>query len=455
MADDSERGRSPRARICIDFGTALSKACLCLDPAISLDVGVRPIPLGVVSGADHPLLTPSVLFVDSGRIFFGPAAFALARRGTDLNRDPLLSFKSVLSAKDIDEALAAKLPPSMDPTATFRQRDALVLYLAHLDQLIREALRHVPNLPPDIADARRRYTSPIWEAGGKVDRTFAAIFNEGAAVSAKLGRLLLAPEGISIAQCKDALDKATAAAATNLDTGVFEPHAAAAAALAYTNAPIRFVMVFDMGAGTTDIAAFDFDESVEPPTLNEIKAARHCSTLAGDELDRILVDLLMQKRGATNNREDDIRFKRLLRLHARDLKRTLFTEGRCALKEKWKTTTVRLQDLTEDPQFRTYVSALGEAVGGSLSAVAAQARAAGANMIDVVLAGGGSHLDFVSEIVRSVGAAAAPGMNLRVGALSPANALYSGVDQYFVAVFPQIAMSVGGSLVELVDAPAH
>lgn len=454
MADDSEGGGiSPRARICIDFGTALSKACVCLDPSAPLEVSVRPIPLGLASEAEHPLLTPSVMFVDNGRLYFGPVAFAHAHRGVSLNRDPLLSFKSVLAAKDINEALAGKLPPSVDPTGTFRQRDALVLYLAYLDQLIREALRRVPNIPPSVAEARRRYTSPAWERGGDVDQAFMVIFNEGASVSRRLGRLLLSPEGISIAQCRDALEKAVNAPDDGiLDTGIFEPHAAAAAALAYTNAPTRFVFVFDMGAGTTDIAAFDFNDTIDPPTLEEIKEARQSCALAGDEIDRILVDLIMQKRGPVN-REEDLRFKRMLKLHARAMKRALFAEGKVNIKDGWKATTVRVQDLTEDDQFRAFVAKLGEAVGQSLSIVAQHAHASGGHTIDVVLAGGGSHLAFIPELVRSVGVTAAAGLQLRIGPLSPANVLYANVDQYFVSVFPQIAMSVGGSLVELQSAP--
>ncbi len=450
MADDTNGGGiSPQARICIDFGTALSKACICLDPSLPLEMGVHPVPLGLVSGSDHPLLTPSILFVENGRLFFGPVAFGYAHRGVALNRDPLLSFKSVLGAKDVNGALADKLPPSMDPTGTFRQRDALVLYLAYLDQLIREALRRVPNLPQGAADAKRRYTSPAWHRGGGVDQLFAVIFNEGAAVSRKLGRLLLSPEGISIAQCKDALDKAAIAPEDgNLDTGVFEPHAAAGAALAYTNAPTRFVFVFDMGAGTTDIAAFDFNEDAFPPTLEEIHEARQSCNLAGDEIDRILVDLIMTKRGA-GQREDDMRLKRTLKLHARAMKKVLFTEGKCTVKDGWKTTTVRVTDLTDDEQFRNFVAKLGERLGASLSIVAQRAKAANADLIDVVLAGGGSHLKFIPELVRSVGASAAHGVNLRIGPLSPENVLYANVDEYFVSVFPQIAMSVGGALVEL------
>ena len=59
--DDGEGKRYDRARICIDFGTALSKASICLDPLLPLEVGVKPLPIGAISRAEHPLLTPSGL----------------------------------------------------------------------------------------------------------------------------------------------------------------------------------------------------------------------------------------------------------------------------------------------------------------------------------------------------------------------------------------------------------
>jgi molecular chaperone DnaK (HSP70) len=454
MWDSSPQPDWARARICIDFGTALSKASICLDPTLPLDVGVKPLPIGAISGAEHPLLTPSVLYVDGGRIYFGPAALEHARRGVESDRDPLLSFKTVLGARDVQSALAARMPPSIDPTGTFKARDALVLYLAYLDQLIREAIELAPNMPPGAANSRRRYTSPVWTQGGMVDHAFEAIFNEAAAISMRLGRLLLSPEGISIAQCKDALDRAAASPGNGLlETGVFEPHAAAAASLAFTSAPTRFVLVFDMGAGTTDIAAFEFDESVNPPALGEIKAARQCSALAGDEIDRILISLLFKRRGLESSGEDAQRALRATRLSARDLKRELFAHGKCGLRNGWITTTIKLSDLQEDPQFRKYLTALAETIARSLGATVARAEAVGADVVDVVLAGGGSHLPFLPELVRAAAHHIQCRVRLRVGPLSPANTLYEGVDVSLRGVFPQIAMSVGGALVEMMDRP--
>ncbi len=451
MADDGDS--SARARICIDFGTALSKAAVCLDPTLPLEVGVKPLPIGAISGFEHPLLTPSVLYVDNGRLHFGPIALDLARRGVEDSRDPLLSFKTVLGARNLEEALNTKIRPSVDPTGTFRHRDALVLYLAYLDQLISEALELAPNMPPGTALARRRYTSPVWRPGSGIERTFEGIFNEAAAVSFKLGRLFHDRTGISIAQCKDALDKAAASPADGmLETGIFEPHAAAAAALAFTTEPTRFVIVFDMGAGTTDIAAFEFDDRVDPPTLDEIRDARQCSALAGDEIDRILIDLLLRKAGIEKGKEEEARAARIARLAGRELKRELLREGRCSLKLGWRTIGVRAGDLQEDERFRAYLAALVRTIAQSLGAVTPRAEAAGAEVIDVVLAGGGSHLSFVPALVQRAAQDINCRVRLRIGPLSPINPIYKGIDPILAQVFPQIAMSVGGALVEMMPA---
>lgn len=453
MDDTGERDWTSRARICIDFGTALSKASICLDPTLPLEVGVKPLPIGGISGAEHPLLTPSVMYVDGGRLFFGPAALEHAHRGVEAARDPLLSFKTVLGASNVQEALQTKLRPSMDPTGTFKQRDALVLYLAYLDQLIREAIDLAPNMPNGVANSKRRYTSPVWRPGSGIDLAFEGMFNEAAAISQKLGGLLIDKEGISIAQCKDALDRAAAAPGNGLlETGIFEPHAAAAAALAFTSMPTRFVIVLDIGAGTNDIAAFDFDETVEPPSLSEVKEARQCSALAGDEIDRILIEIMLRKAGFDRNNPEDMKTLRAARLTARELKKDIFRHGKCTMRIGRKMITVLAKEMAEDPNFRTYQQGLAQTIAASLRVVAGRARDVGATTIDVVLAGGGSHLPFLPALVQHAGNSVAQGISLRVGALSPANPLYTSIDASLRDVFPQISMSVGGALVEMMPA---
>src|SRR5262249_17914587 len=129
MADGRTGPRDPAApRICLDFGTSLSKACVFLGPAAGARLTVAPLSLGAVSGAVHPLMTPSTLFVDKSRLFFGPSALRQARTSLNDSRDPILSFKTLLSARDVESVLLMKLSTAVDPTGALNNRDALVLY---------------------------------------------------------------------------------------------------------------------------------------------------------------------------------------------------------------------------------------------------------------------------------------------------------------------------------------
>ena len=253
MADfDAAESQAPR--ICLDFGTALSKASIFLGagPGAPAREAVRPLAIGAAAGAEHPLLAPSVLFVGEGRLSFGAAAMQNAEAGIAAKRDPILSFKSILAAGDIEAALALKVRPSIDPTGTLRHRDAIILYLAYLDQLIRRAIADA-GLDADQANVQRRYTNSIWRARGEADRALARLFDEAADISARLGPALIGREGISIAHAKDALDRAKTILGIGwLEAGVFEAHAAAAAYGAFTAEPDTFVLVVDMGGGTTD-----------------------------------------------------------------------------------------------------------------------------------------------------------------------------------------------------------
>lgn len=286
MAEDGAlSGGGPERRVCLDFGTAFSKA------SVRIAGQARPLAIGAAAKSEHPFLTPSVMFVEGGRITFGPAALARAHSAAN-GRDPILSFKTILAARDLEQALALKVKPSIDPTNTLRQRDALILYLAYLDQLIGSALQSDPviaasgagenanapsssdSAPATPPNERRRYTTPIWRTHAEGDRVMGRLFDEAVIVSRDLGPLLLTEDGISIAHAGAALEKARGSLGIGqLERGVFEAHAAAAAYAAFAHEPKRFLLVFDMGAGTTDFAGFERIGG-DDQLLSEIAEAR-------------------------------------------------------------------------------------------------------------------------------------------------------------------------------------
>ena len=429
-------------RICLDFGTAFSKASAFVPGGASPRECVRPLAIG--ADGDHRFLTPSVLFIEQGRIVVGAPALARASAGVNAGRDPILSFKTVLAASDLEAALALKVRPSIDPTGTLRHRDAFVLYLAHLDQLIRRAIAAEPALPGGLADAARRYTTPIWRRRREGDAALARLFDEAVIVSDWLGQGLASADGVSISQAKVALEKGEAALGIGqLERGVFEAHAAAAAYAAFARDPQSLVLVVDMGGGTTDIAGFENDPAHQ--TMTEIVGARQSCGLAGDEVDQILLNMLAAKASARTPSDQSAAW-RILKLAARPLKEELFSSGRCTIQVGRKKVELRRDALLAHPDMRDLARALSDVIAASVRAVAS---AGGANQkLTVLLAGGGANLSFMSEAVRAASAKAGE-RDVAVERFGANWHLPSGFDATIERAFPQLAISLGGALADM------
>lgn len=454
MASETSPAAPNVSRICLDFGTAFSKASLYVSSEGPAREAVHALAIGAVAGADHPLLTPSVMFVEGGRILFGPPALEAARRSANSDRDPIVSFKIILAARDLEPALNLKVKPSVDPTGTLRHRDALVLYLAYLDQLIAASIRVDESLPDALTDAARRYTSPIWRARNEADRTMARLFDEAAIVSARLGAMLIEPTGASIAQCKDALERSYEALGIGqLEAGVFEAHAAAAAYGAFTRSPRQWMLVLDMGAGTTDLAAFERIEEASEPVLKEIVGARQSCGLAGDEIDKIIANLIMDA-SKLRQQKDQARLWRTLQLSARGLKQDLFKNGKCTISYAGKTLQLKLSTLQNAARFKEFGQALSSICAASLRPVVARAKAKGADALTILLAGGGANLPFVHAIATSAAAQAGGGLTIDIERFGADWYLPNGFDPHLRDAFPQVAISLGGALAHLSDEPA-
>lgn len=407
---------------------------------------VAPLPIGLAAQAEHPLLTPSAMYVDDGRIFFGPSALKRAEAGVETRRNPIVSFKMILSAREIEPTLALKLSKSVDPTSTLCHRDGIVLYLAYLDQLIRAAVEGEPGMPSWVANAPRRLTSPNWQSFDEAGRIIAVLVDEAAAVSRDIGTALRAPEGIALTRVRAALDAARAAPVRGAFGGVvFESMSAASAYANFARASEPFVLVIDMGAGTTDIAAFERDGAVAPTKLAEIVAANQCCPLAGDELDNILIDLFVRSGGKRGLAAED-RLWRAVKLSACSLKHDLFQRGESVFRDgAKKRIKVTRGAIEKDPSFRAFCKALTHTVAVSLAPLHARANEKGAATITVLLAGGGSNLPFLTKVVRAAAARAKIKLKLKIERFG-ANWSLPHRRHPFDGVFPQLAIAMGGAL---------
>ncbi|MBL8544559.1 MAG: Hsp70 family protein [Hyphomonadaceae bacterium] len=435
-------------RICLDFGTSFSKASVFLGSAAQTKrAPVIPLRLGAVSGAQQPYLTPSIVFLDPERAYCGPNAQLRAETSVRSKRDPILSFKMLLSAQDIEGTLALKLGPSVDPTRSFTHRQALILYLAHLDQLIGAAIISDPAVPDDLARAPLRLTSPLWRAEAHSQQSLGRLFDEAEHVSAQLGDALNAQAGVSLDDLRWALHAAAQAPARGRFAGVQQELESAAAAYAsFSKSKSDYVLVMDVGAGTTDIAGYRVERRDGQITLHRVRKTRQCCDLAGDQIDTILIHQML-RRSRAGAAEEKAAVWRALRLAARDLKAELLTTGKCTLRVGKRAIVVRKEALLSDSSFKQFARSLSRTLAQSLEAVALDALKHG-GAISICLAGGGANMGFLDTLAEETAKKWRSRVKLVIERFDYHGLLHDDAwlqEKAFAAAFPQLVISMGGA----------
>jgi len=448
-------GADPTPRVCLDFGTSFSKASVYLGAHAVGEACLAPLRLGEVSGADHPYFTPTSIYLEQGRLHCGPKALMAAQAGVRTKRDPILSFKMVLSARDIEGTLALKLGPSVDPSRTMTYRDALTLYLAYLNRLIRTAILVDESLPQALVDAPVRLTSPFWQYEHAATHTLRRLFLEAEYAAVHLGDALILPQGVRLDEAYPILRDAAACNGPSRFAGVvMEVQSVAAAYANFAKSKTDRLIVVDIGAGTTDIAGFKLHRDGAGNLLTEIKAARTCCSFAGDEIDTAIIDQMLRKSHAISA-EGKARVWRALRLSVRDLKRDLIENGKCWLKVDGRKIVLRREDLLKDQGFKDFCRSLSKVLSKSMEAVLADGGARSSN-VTVCLAGGGAHLPVANEIVQQAAKRCRGNVGAHVERFDfgfARHRIASGHER-FDKSFSQIVIAMGGALAETTQTPA-
>ena len=423
-------------RLCVDFGTALSKAAVA-NPAM-----VQPLALGRAVGQPSPLFLPCALFIDGGCIHFGANAWSEAEHALGERRELMSSFKSIFSDHDLERAVELLPPRELDPTGQFRRRDLLTIFLAWLLHALDGALIDNGMSVTAGRDLPIRFTSPVWSGAERsaTYRTVAGLFGDARTVADELGPLLAAETGLEIDRALRALEKGRARPATGSIVEGVAFEAVAAAACHRSDKTIRHLMVFDMGAGTTDIAGLRLDQK----GVTEIREARQTVMTAGDDIDMLLLEVFLSNARRLRSTEAKSSLWRRAALQARMAKKSLFEDGRAAIMHEGRPVSAKLSDLTGRKDFKTLRDSLRDTFEAKLDVVAAQARFDGAKTVHVMLAGGGANLPFVREMAAR--AKARRGVKPVVLPLTPDWAHHPRFGGNLAPIFPQMAISLGGAV---------
>jgi hypothetical protein len=432
--------------VCVDFGTAASKAAAAWrapNEAFRPE-HVRPLRLGE-GDSDNPLTLKSVLFLDHGRLFFGETGWRRAQAvDARANRQALSSFKTLLSSKDLEHSIGLLVSPRVDPAGVFRQRDLLVLFLAFLIRRIDRA----QGLDPVLADQpkpRLRYSYPGWTSSDSSARhkLISRLFDEGMIVADLIKEDFGANEGLSYDVARAALRQAqTIEVASRIEGVVFEATAAASCRLVGHDGAGAHAAVIDMGAGTTDIGGYSVTKS---GGVEEMIGVQRTLDIAGDTFDRVLMNLIMKKARHVRGEKARGLFWRALVPQIRTLKEAIVADGFCTLDEGGKTIKVKLKEMMGRPDFKKAMKDIDAAYLAALDEISGAALEAGHHEIAIVLAGGGANYPFLQALAARPKPAKGK-VRINVQPLVPDWAKGGMFDERLAAVFPQLSIAIGGAM---------
>lgn len=428
--------------ICVDFGTAFSKASAAptgawsrFDPSM-----VRPLMIGGHDPQANAFLLDSAIFVDDDRILFGRAAIERAAELNDKKRMVLRSFKTLLSVSDLDRALNTNAAASVDPHRVFQMRDLIVLYLAFLLAAVDRAVRADTVL--ENATIQWRYAAPAWRAGDSAGghESILRLFSEAEAFRVAAGRRLMQSNGVALSFVTDALPKAMASAEPFPMDLIFEATAAASYLSVGLLDSAAHLIVVDMGAGTTDIAALARDGA----RVTELETARVTLKQAGDFMDTVIANRALALASWARGPAMQSQLWALLMRQMRDIKESLFADGRATLRYDNRALTIAMRDVERDPDFKDFQRALSDAYDESLDIVAGDARALKRSEIDAVAVGGGATAPFIQALIRRKPKRGK--VQVKPRDATPKWAHAAAFQGNLAPVFPQLAIAIGGAL---------
>jgi len=328
-----DKPEDPEILLCLDFGTAASKACATRDN----DSKLLPLAIGRRAGqADLEYALISSLFITKDeRVLFGSNAVAVSMHELDPDHERLDSLKDILCKEpkvDLDDAL---LGSNYNPTTIpFSKGDALVLYLAYLTDMATSELQREYGCSRYV---RRRYTLPIldqerWEWAEKQLKR--ALIRAQVVADTLSGQW---EQGIGLAEARRVVRavnnelKMRSDYEILLDRGVSEPIAAVGSRVRKyiaTQSRKALVAIADVGAGTIDFGMFF---RVEHPKKEsrywEIPGSQKVLRQAGNRIDDLLLEYILEQSAVRLPQHDYHRITASLRLDIRRLKERLFDDG--------------------------------------------------------------------------------------------------------------------------------
>ena len=445
-------------KMCLDFGTAMSKAFASqiedgeIIDGLKLKLGYRAS--GGKSRDIYPV--PSSLWIsEDGLIYFGEQAVAkslLTDPSRTRERFDSLKRELILGMKE-DTPFGMMMNQNLNPTdCPLSKGDAIILYLGYLTDLACSEMEDQYGCSRYVV---RNFGLPSWDTerriwGEKLLRTM--LVKAQIVADTFHGQW---KNGVDIHAVKSVLEQIDTLQALPeylVGQGITEPLAVGSARL-HRDEPHRgLVMVVDVGAGTSDLALFIV---AADPSRNLFNAfpVRDCNQslhMAGDTLDSALQQIILKKAGVNSHDHDFPYILRQLRLQLRTLKEEVFLSESCAIR---LVNGSRIHIGKEEFLLHSSVQRFGQQLQKKFTDVISPMTNGlvnhfGDGGLSVVLTGGGATLPMVKELASGSCTIHKKTVRKHEVPMVPEDFEY---DEELAKAYPQLAVAIGGTMPRIID----
>lgn len=455
----------PDVLMCLDFGTAMSKAFATVAPDEYLE-----LELGTAAGQSGYTLPSSVFIGDDGKAYFGFEAIEHSQDLVDSGRERLDSIKGWLSLRregNLD-GQPCVLQPALNPTPhRLTQGDLIRFYLAYLTDMACISLSEYQIQDKTIGRyPKRRFARPCWPDAAQAqwaDKLMRTMLAEAQILADTFSGKWAG--GIDVAELKAAVEQVKGLGKRPdylIDEGVPEPVAVAAGAIADSQNLRDAFMVVDVGAGTTDFGLFVSTrmsgEEDDLPRVFQVPASIQGLMQAGDKVDGMLRAFIARKESVDAADNSGRMILADLGRRIRGLKETLFKTGKLEYALADGTVgQVTLEEFLSDEAVKRFAAAVDAGFKkalGALDETWLRWLAMDGMRLNVVLTGGSSALPMMKALGQGV--IEVNGFRILRQPIDPKPDWMDGVSDEFLSVYGQLAVAIGGaaeSMPETLTAP--
>lgn len=438
---------NPSVLLCLDFGTATSKAFA----TDETDENYIDLPIGKQAGQTASIysLVSSIFITDSGRIIFGSKAVSESTHADAGGRRRFDSVKDILCKDVVCDLDEAPLERAYNPTdVPLTKGDMVTLFLGFFTDMATSALEQ-HNISRYV---RRRFTLPVLphdRAPWAEDQLRSLLARAQILADTLHGQW---HQGIDVETAKDVLKQIRNMEELPtflIDEGVMEPVAAVGSRFrnfVCSKESRRLLMVVDVGAGTIDFALFaEIHKKGKPLRVMQIPNSIQVLRQAGDAVDKLLRRFILKQANVETTDSDFHMIDADLSLRIRQLKERLFRDKRV----DFNLTNDAAGEVTLD-KFLSHpgVDELSKAIQGKFSQCL---EGTDRSWIDglytsglaVVFTGGGASLPMIRSLGQ--GTAFAHGRQMSIQASIPVPAWVEKDAPELSDEFPQLAVAIGGA----------